>query len=347
MGAPTVYYYDDPGAPVLSSGQDAFYQIILACLVDGYGSKPAAGWSVVYDDWASGGVASFTNQQQSGVLGVVRSPQAGNAPFLFISEAMLDARTPINARSGIGIISDIGEFSEGSKQQQRPWIRSLAIGAWCVVANENCAWIFVASSDSDLHRYGASSSRTSNSFMGVCGIGALRDVRGLGGVSDAELGNFHIVGGNWGTNSGYGGWNSSNSYPQTSAVFNTVLYGIDNVLLSAPAYAMNDPFSMLPSVSPFRVPDRIVEFQLVPLSVYVSENLSSSFKEYGWQRAVIPMLKTNLSLVYPSSVSVPNSESLGVACLRDLIDIDGRSHLVCQIPDSAVALISLGVEDWM
>lgn len=53
--AVTIYRSTDTGAPALPANsnyakQSGFMDVIKACLVTGYGSKPAAGWSMVYED---------------------------------------------------------------------------------------------------------------------------------------------------------------------------------------------------------------------------------------------------------------------------------------------------------
>lgn len=48
-----VYKYSDDGAPQLSANSASLNQIIKACLVTGYGNKPAAGWQLVYDSQAN------------------------------------------------------------------------------------------------------------------------------------------------------------------------------------------------------------------------------------------------------------------------------------------------------
>lgn len=50
----TVYRSDDDGAPVFDgTTMVGFKNIIVKCLVDGYGAKNAAGWSLVYEDNAT------------------------------------------------------------------------------------------------------------------------------------------------------------------------------------------------------------------------------------------------------------------------------------------------------
>ena len=77
MGAvPTVYRWDDDGAPAnpaSSNGYDrsaVVGQALKACLVDGYGSKAAAGWAaydVVWPTGSSDGHIVFENASMSGV----------------------------------------------------------------------------------------------------------------------------------------------------------------------------------------------------------------------------------------------------------------------------------------
>ncbi|WP_028579440.1 hypothetical protein [Desulfogranum japonicum] len=53
MGAPTVYRWDDTDAPVVMLGIGYAIELLKACLVDGYGDKPAAGWSLEFDTGVS------------------------------------------------------------------------------------------------------------------------------------------------------------------------------------------------------------------------------------------------------------------------------------------------------
>lgn len=45
MGIPTVYRWDDLEAPVGAGTGESVNRILTACLVDGYGDKPGAGWT--------------------------------------------------------------------------------------------------------------------------------------------------------------------------------------------------------------------------------------------------------------------------------------------------------------
>lgn len=44
----TLYQSTDPGAPVLSGQAGALLDVLDACLVNGYGTKPAAGWGIAF-----------------------------------------------------------------------------------------------------------------------------------------------------------------------------------------------------------------------------------------------------------------------------------------------------------
>lgn len=77
MGAvPTVYRWDDDGAPANPASNNShdrsavIGQVLKACLVDGYGSKPAAGWAaydVVWPTSGSNGHIVFENADMTGV----------------------------------------------------------------------------------------------------------------------------------------------------------------------------------------------------------------------------------------------------------------------------------------
>ncbi len=52
MGAPTVYRWDDTDAPVLNGLAGSGWNMVKKCLVEGYGSKAAAGWTILFEDVA-------------------------------------------------------------------------------------------------------------------------------------------------------------------------------------------------------------------------------------------------------------------------------------------------------
>lgn len=70
----TVYRWDDASAPQITNDSrkpSDVMKIMKACLVDGYGSKPGAGWSVVEDQIAAAApYASFRNAGTGGVVAI-------------------------------------------------------------------------------------------------------------------------------------------------------------------------------------------------------------------------------------------------------------------------------------
>lgn len=61
MANVTWYRSDDVGAPTLDSSQGSLLTVLRACLVDGYGSKAAAGWTLELNDIATNGTMLLKN----------------------------------------------------------------------------------------------------------------------------------------------------------------------------------------------------------------------------------------------------------------------------------------------
>lgn len=342
MGAPTVYYYDDPGAPVISNGQDAFYQVIKACLVDGYGAKAGAGWSVVYDDWAANGHASFANAGQSGILGLVRSASVNYPPFLFIADAMVDAQTGVNARSGRLPVADTSAFAEGAIETQRPVHFTGHWPAWCVIANDNWAWVWMGTSAAALFSVGGASSTA----FSCCGFGALSDFWGLGTADSPELGNFIIVGGgitqrvtsatqpcNFGT------------YVTASVLGGTPFRRTDGSPLSGTVGSLVWPFcgrqSNISAVLAQAVSGGVVQMPL-HRAVFAVDQDARNEARYLYQQGWIPGLLTNVSLA-----NGVNTVPAGVRDLKDSLSVSGRAVYPCRMPASYLSFISMDEREWV
>ena len=345
MGAPTVYYYDDPGAPVISNGQDGFYQILRACLIDGYGSKPAAGWSVVHDDWAASGHASFTNAAGSGVLGLVRATTTDYPPFMYVAQAMIDAQTAVNARSGRIAIADITAFSEGSTQYtQRPWTYRAYAEYWCVIANENFALFFCSNSLSRLFSVDPYDGELRTNFS--VGFGSARSLRGLGSVSSAEVGNFIIVGGVYSSvfsesNGSYRGyWDENN---QTYIRAHTILVGADSNFFSGSSFVYLTPLlAKLNTNDAFgEGADSVVELQLQELILVVS----SSTARYGVQLCGLPMIRGS-NFLSSGGVGWDIVSRFGAVSLKDIVVVAGKPHLTAPVRGGLPVFISLDASDW-
>src|SRR5690554_3044623 len=108
-----VYTWEDDGAPVLPnvSSQrliDNLRIIFKACLVDGYGDKPGAGWTLGHDL-----PDGFSLGNGNGWLNVVS--HTNSAVTVYAIEEITDFSTPeaggVNKRSG--------EFSDGYSSNNR------------------------------------------------------------------------------------------------------------------------------------------------------------------------------------------------------------------------------------
>ena len=78
MAAPIVYRWDDANAPVARGQRRSLCDILYACLVTGYGSKPAAGWTRPYVN-ATFDKAAFRNSPTTGTGFYLQVDGAGAA----------------------------------------------------------------------------------------------------------------------------------------------------------------------------------------------------------------------------------------------------------------------------
>ena len=339
MTAPTIYRSDDPGAPVTTNDvKNAMYNVLRACLVDGYAGKPTAGWSVVYDVWATDGVCTFTNAAQSGVLGVAHNSYANFGPIVFTAAAMIDAITGVNVRSGIydQIITDLTNSgateADGCLVAHRN--KLAAANHWCVIANENFCVAFFSSTFAglfDVDHVGNNYNTISHIFFG-----AAESLVGLGGVSSASTGNFVQLGaGREGT--------SESIWRLGSTNHGTACVGGDGGNIVGTAYTYVTPYGDAVGGLGVSVPDFIRRLRLVPLSVWVAEG--SSAKGGAKQTAEVPMLRATPSFGYGGTAYFVMSEFNAVS-LTDVLTIDGKNYLWAPLIYGDVVFISLDAGDW-
>jgi hypothetical protein len=90
--AVTVYRWDDPGAPQIGSTDywPGILNILKKCLVEGYGTKAAAGWTVEYED-GPGNKCVFRNDPVEGSGGYVQFQKQSNAVTWFKGAASMTA----------------------------------------------------------------------------------------------------------------------------------------------------------------------------------------------------------------------------------------------------------------
>ena len=339
MGAPTVYYYDDAGAPVLTSGNDAFYQIVKACLIDGYGDKAAAGWSWVYDDWAGTGNASLTNAAGSGVLGIHRADTSGRPPFVYVCEGMVDAQTPVNARSGLSNVSGLSDFVEASGGDTLNATRTGSHWSqWCVIANDNFAMVFMGQSG----MFNAQASALGG-YSSVVAFGAIASVRGAGSVSAPLAGNFLIIGG---ASTDYV-WRGYTPSLVGASVGNhsTAFYDMQGAVRQGDAGLLLWPFfqSVQDGVAN-GIGETDGSIQVMDLNrafVVYTESITNPSRS-GSQLGFIPGL---YAVSYACGQDDSLDRALTGADLRDIVSDGGKSYLKGRFY-GLVGLISLAAEDW-
>lgn len=125
MGAPTVYRWDDPGAPVLSGTAGALTEVLDRCLVLGYGSKVPAGWEIVF---------SATHKR-------VYRPPAGRRFFYRVDDTAGRSSTAprVATVQGYESISDIDTGAGPFPNSAAPWLKSITADSvsrsWLIVAD--------------------------------------------------------------------------------------------------------------------------------------------------------------------------------------------------------------------
>ena len=179
----------------------AIYHMLKSCLVEGYPGKPAAGWSMLFDEIALGtGIRyALTNAARSGVI-LVDNPDPSNGYLrsrITVCEALPDLDTPINpwshkygpqaGEAGNGHWwcpdSNSGFYSESAA----------TIAPFFLVANENACFFSLHSQENQIYTTSLTGSYTENIIAAY--LGASNGAASLGTISAPELGNFMVMGG--------------------------------------------------------------------------------------------------------------------------------------------------------
>lgn len=337
MGAPTVYNWDDPGAPEWLSTVDGPYEVLKACLVDGYPGKAGAGWSVVYDDWIGSGNFSIANAAQSGVLGLwhPRTSVTQYAPVLYVADGMLSANQPINGRSGGVDISDTAVLGLTNTSLHNVYAKGAASKRWVLVANESFALLITAGANGSAVVQVSdpvfSQLVASSSAVVLIGFGALRASNGTGGGEAALLGNFCVFGG--------GSYNSNLSYMLSSMRLPDMSISpltYRNGLMTPLNLSTNSPCPQVIHVS-----------QIIEVLLYSSDSSNSS--EGAYQLGRVPGLLAFRDIGRIGSQQKLDDNHLGGTTWKDVQTLSGRSCLFGYLyPHGSIvpAVVSLDAGDW-
>lgn len=115
MAVPIVMSSADPGAPVLDATPASFYNVMKKCLIEGYGTQAALGWSLIFDDPTNN---QMVVRPASATAELRIAAQAGTVPtFRFLGAAAFGSiRSPINAIQGGSVF-----FTAYSNQALAKW----------------------------------------------------------------------------------------------------------------------------------------------------------------------------------------------------------------------------------
>lgn len=337
---PTVYRWDDPGAPdlnaIMPTSDDKrrlfFHTVIRACLVDGYGSKPAAGWAMQHEEITQGGCRfAIRNAIKTGSLlyeGGAFSGGAGTqlADTLWACSDVPNIDTPLNAWS-----REVKYELRGSGTYHKTGIYDASsIDAWVVVANENFAVLVTGRS---AYEFNSNSVEFSDNYSTCVGFGVMNTAT-VGTVAGPLQGNFFIAGG------GYGGYAGRDDYAGFGAQgFTSISDMVGNEKGVAHSVAVATPGIATASLLNAWLPRSIVFYQSGASSLSGS---STSYKELA--AVVTGVHKLDM---YPESRAVLTSFMLAKGFEYGVpVSISGTSWLIFKCDDYFVNAVSLDPEEW-
>lgn len=343
MAAPTVYYWDDPGAPAWDSGVDGLYKVLKGCLVDGYGNKAAAGWATVFDTWSTDKSAQFTNAAGSGLIGLKHTITAGvgahnYSPVIYVADAMQSASIAVNGRSNGKQITDVsslvvnyslkrsgyhgfGEYTYNFPQ------------AWTLIANNNSAVLIYQHRDSQGHAvYGYQGNAAyTTSRISFLYFGAVSSDLGLGGMSSPLLGNFLCFGGTFDLSSN----NSSFTSPASGLVA--------SINRNASGIASDNVARVLPYEKYFSRPFRNVS-SVSLLRAHVSVGSDHNYYNQDMIGSV-PIFAAMGVYAFQNQAEV-DKYSIAGANLKSPVTVSGVQYLYALVNTNTPIYISLDAADW-
>lgn len=142
MTTPTIYRFDDPSAPTIAAGTGMYNRrlcaLLKACLVDGYGSKAPAGWTLQFDSIAATGKAVFRSADNEFAFQVDDSTSS-TSTILTPADSFSDVNTPVNNWGGLS--RTVYTSSNNSAAESETYWRQ-----WIVIATANSVMVlsFVA-----------------------------------------------------------------------------------------------------------------------------------------------------------------------------------------------------------
>lgn len=120
MAIPTEYKWDDGNAPVMSGVAGSIVTLFKKCLVDGYGTKSGAGWTLAFEN-LEGTKAVFRNNSITGRGVFIRVDDTSATEAVFTAyELMTDVDTGLGPFLSSGSLIVIKSAAAGATM--RPWV---------------------------------------------------------------------------------------------------------------------------------------------------------------------------------------------------------------------------------
>lgn len=130
MAIPKVYRCTDSDAPVLSGTTGSMINLLRKCLVDGYGEKSPAGWSLEFID-APATTASFRG-----------NPATGTGFFIQVDDTLTTSTTFKGFEIMTSETDGTGEFHSNGYSIHKSGTPSTAARNWTVIATDRSFYLF-------------------------------------------------------------------------------------------------------------------------------------------------------------------------------------------------------------
>jgi len=143
MAAPTVYKWTDASAPQILRGDvPSHLALFQAVLVNGYGAKPAAGWTIPFSDATSFVIKQGGTRTVKACLKFHTYNAAGYGSEFETADDYTDLTTPVNQWAGGASNEKIGSqgYASVPATYNIPWvIFATARSMWCFWGYNNIA----------------------------------------------------------------------------------------------------------------------------------------------------------------------------------------------------------------
>lgn len=340
---PTVYRWDDPGAPDLDAimptdadKQKLFiYTILKACLVDGYGSKSGAGWTMPLEEITSAGCRFvLKNASHSGCLlweggSFSRFNIGARGGWLWACIDVDDMDSPVGAWSHKAAYANRDTLSAANFHSSGIYAAH-GCESWVVVANENfCVFIAGVSNDFD----NTSSAVADLNYSCALFFGAMND--SFSDVTAPSSGNFYVAG---------GGISSSYSFSKNDGLPTGVLTSTVDILGIAKGSAHSSIYKR-PNV---QVTDSQLSAWLPAPVIYCQYGSSApdgSSSENLYFSVAIPALRKLLLRAGDISGFNDFMVSNGFEYGKEFT-LYGEQWVVFKSADDVVSVVSLAASEW-